>query len=128
VGRAAEKEGREIERWRDRDCKRRRGDGEKGYSITKLPGGRVMYLLRTDSWYLERVIFLMAGCMNTLSIILILTHSIYWLILTGLVSVNLLVFATTGFCPSAALLHRMGVRCQLGRAGTCGSQLAQNQD
>ncbi len=74
-----------------------------------------MYLLKTDSWYLERVLFLLAGCMNSLSIILVLVHSIWWLILTGLVSVNLLVFALTGFCPSAALLSRMGVRGILSR-------------
>ena len=74
-----------------------------------------MYLLKTDSWYLERIIFLMAGCMNSLSIILVLVHSIWWLILTGLVSVNLLVFALTGFCPSAALFYSMGVKCRLGR-------------
>jgi hypothetical protein len=29
--------------------------------------------------------------------------------------VNLLVFALTGFCPSAALLYKMGVKCRLGR-------------
>ena len=74
-----------------------------------------MYLLKTDSWYLERIIFLMAGCMNSLSIILVLVHSIWWLILTGLVSVNLLVFALTGFCPSAAFFHKMGVGSRLGR-------------
>ncbi len=75
-----------------------------------------MYLLKTDSWYLERVLFLMAGCMNSLSIILILVHSIWWLILTALVSVNLLVFALTGFCPSAAFFSRMGVKSRLSRA------------
>ena len=75
-----------------------------------------MYLLKTDSWYLERIIFLMAGCMNSLSMILVLVHSIWWLILTGLVSVNLLVFALTGFCPSAALFYKMGVKCRLGRS------------
>ena len=74
-----------------------------------------MYLLRTDSWYLERVLFLLAGCMNSLSIILVLVHSIWWLILTGLVSVNLLVFALTGFCPSAAFLYSMGIKCRLCR-------------
>jgi hypothetical protein len=61
----------------------------------KDEGGYEMYLLKTDSWYLERIIFLMAACMNSLSIILVLVHSIWWLILTGLVSVNLLVLALT---------------------------------
>jgi len=74
-----------------------------------------MYLLKTDSWYVERIVFLMAGCVNTVSIILILAHGIYWLILTALVSANLLVFAFTGFCPSAALFHRMGAKARLAR-------------
>jgi hypothetical protein len=74
-----------------------------------------MYLLKTDTWYLERVLFLLAGCMTSLSIILVLVHSIWWLILTGLVSVNLLVLALTGFCPSAALFYKMGVKSRLGR-------------
>ena len=74
-----------------------------------------MYLLKTDSWYLEMVIFLIAGCMNSLSIILILLHSTWWLILTALVSLNLLVFALTGFCPSAAFFYKMGIKDRLGR-------------
>ncbi len=74
-----------------------------------------MYLLKTDSWYLERVIFLMAGCMNGLSIILVLAHSMWWLVLTALVSLNLLVFALTGFCPSAVLFHKMGLSSRLER-------------
>lgn len=74
-----------------------------------------MYLLRTDSWYLERILFLMAGCMNGLSIVLVLVHRIYWLILTGLVSLNLLVFALTGFCPSAHVFSLMGVKPRLQR-------------
>jgi hypothetical protein len=75
-----------------------------------------MYFLNTESWYLERVIFFMAGCMNALSVILVLFHSLYWLILTGFVSLNLLVFSLTGFCPSAAFLNRAGVKSRLGRA------------
>jgi hypothetical protein len=75
-----------------------------------------MYLLKTDKWYLERVLFLMGGCMNSLSIILILVHSIWWLILTGLVSLNLLMFALTGFCPSAVLFFKMGIKSRLGRS------------
>ena len=74
-----------------------------------------MYRLDTKSWYLERVLFLMAGCMNSISIILVLFHSVYWLILTGLVSLNLLVFSMTGFCPAAAFLNKMGVSSRLGR-------------
>jgi len=48
-----------------------------------------MYLLETDSWYLERVIFLMAGILTLAGAVLAWFHSIYWLILTVLVGLNL---------------------------------------
>jgi hypothetical protein len=72
-----------------------------------------MYILKNDSWYLERVMFLMAGFMVLVSLLLALAHSIYWLILTALVGLNLVVFATTGFCPSAQLFHKLGVKPRL---------------
>ena len=72
-----------------------------------------MYVLKNDSWYLERVMFLMAGVMVLISLLLALVHSVYWLILTALVGVNLVVFATTGFCPSAQLFHKLGVKPRL---------------
>jgi len=72
-----------------------------------------MYILKNDSWYLERVMFLMAGVMVLVSLLLVLVHSVYWLILTALVGVNLVVFATTGFCPSAQLFHKLGVKPRL---------------
>jgi hypothetical protein len=72
-----------------------------------------MYLLKKDSWYLERVMVMMAGIMTLISVLLIVIHSLYWLILTALVGVNLVVFATTGFCPSAQLFHKLGVKSRL---------------
>jgi hypothetical protein len=74
-----------------------------------------MYLLKTDSWYLERIIFLMAGILVLASSILAWAHSIYWLILTLLVGLNLFILAVTGFCPSAAILNRIGVKPRLGQ-------------
>jgi hypothetical protein len=72
-----------------------------------------MYLLKTDSWYLERIIFLMAGILVLASSILAWVHSIYWLILTLFVGLNLFVLAVTGFCPSAILLDKMGIKSRL---------------
>ena len=73
-----------------------------------------MYRLKTEDWYLERIIYLMAGIMTLLSVVLILLHSIYWLILTALVGINLLVFSFTGFCPMAVAFHKMGAKPRLG--------------
>jgi hypothetical protein len=69
-----------------------------------------MYKLETENWYLERVIFLMAGILTLAGTALAWLYSIYWLILTALVGLNLLVFALTGFCPSAIMLCKMGVK------------------
>jgi hypothetical protein len=74
-----------------------------------------MYLLKTDTWYLERIIFLMAGILVLASSILAWVHSIYWLILTLLVGLNLFILAVTGFCPSAILFNKMGVKSRLGQ-------------
>ena len=76
-----------------------------------------MYLLKTDGWYLERVMFLMAGIMILVSLLLTVLYSLYWLILTALVGLNLIVFATTGFCPSAQLFYGLGVKPRLHSGG-----------
>lgn len=74
-----------------------------------------MYLLKTDSWYLERILFLMAGIFVLASSILAWVHSIYWLIFTMFVGLNLFILAVTGFCPSAILFDKMGVKSRLGQ-------------
>jgi hypothetical protein len=74
-----------------------------------------MYLLKTDSWYLERLIYFIGGIMTLVSVILVLAHSIYWLILTFLVGLSLLVFGLTGFCVSANLLYKLGAKPRLAR-------------
>jgi hypothetical protein len=75
-----------------------------------------MYFLETDTWYLERVVLLIAGVLVLAGSILAWVHSIYWLILTLLVGLNLLIFATTGFCLAGAILYKMGVKPKLERS------------
>ncbi len=72
-----------------------------------------MYIAKTDSWYLERVIWLVAGLFASLSALLTWLHSPYWLILTALVGINLLIFALTGFCLMANILHKLGFRSRI---------------
>ena len=66
-----------------------------------------MYIAKTDSWYLERTIWLVAGIFTLSSAILAWVHSPYWLILTALVGINLIVFALTGFCLMANILFKL---------------------
>lgn len=74
-----------------------------------------MYIAQTDSWYLERIIWLIAGIFTLGSALLSWLHSPYWLILTGLVGINLIIFALTGFCLMANIVYKLGAKPRLNR-------------
>lgn len=75
----------------------------------------MVYMARTDKWYLERIIWLVAGAFTLTSAIGAWLHSPYWLILTALVGVNLLIFAFSGFCIMANILYALGATPKMGR-------------
>jgi hypothetical protein len=72
-----------------------------------------MYMAKIDSWYLERIIWLIAGIFTLSSGILAWIYSPYWLILTCLVGVNLIVFGLTGFCLMSNILYKLGAKPRL---------------
>ena len=74
-----------------------------------------MYIAKTDGWYLERIIWLIAGIFTLSSAVLAWVHSPYWLILTALVGINLIVLALTGFCLMANILYKLGAKPRLGK-------------
>lgn len=78
-----------------------------------MKGGVKMYIENITSWYLERIIWLIAGTFALSSAILSWVHSPYWLILTGMIGVNLIMFAFTGFCIMANLIYRLGAKPRL---------------
>ncbi|WP_016881488.1 MULTISPECIES: DUF2892 domain-containing protein [unclassified Rhodococcus (in: high G+C Gram-positive bacteria)] len=65
--------------------------------------------LHARSWTIERAVPLLAGIMVLASIALTLAFSSWWLLLTGFVGANLLLFSAVGWCPASLLLHRLGV-------------------
>ncbi len=65
-----------------------------------------MYRAPTDHWYLERIIWLIAGIVVLGGITLGLLVSKYWLILPMLAGFNMIIFALTGFCPMAVILNK----------------------
>jgi hypothetical protein len=71
-----------------------------------------VYWARTDRWYLERIIWLVAGLFTLTGTLLAWLVSPWWLILPALVGVNLLIFAFTGFCLMANILYALGARSQ----------------
>jgi hypothetical protein len=68
-----------------------------------------MYLASTEKWYLERVIWLIAGTVVLSSLLLGIFVNSYWFILTSLAGFNMIIFSLTGFCPMAIILHKLGV-------------------
>jgi hypothetical protein len=72
-----------------------------------------MYMAKTNGWYLERVIWLVAGTFSLTSAVLAWLVSPWWLLLTGLVGVNLIVFGLTGFCLMANILVKLGFQSRI---------------
>jgi hypothetical protein len=58
------------------------------------------------AWPLERILFAMAGTMTGLSALLAVLVSPWFLLLTGFVAVNQLLYVGTGHCVASLLLER----------------------
>jgi hypothetical protein len=67
-------------------------------------------------WPLERILFALAGTMTGLSALLSAFVSPWFLLLTGFVAVNQLLFVTVGNCPASLILrHVFGVEAACDR-------------
>lgn len=71
------------------------------------------YFMRTDSWYLERRIYLAVGINLTIASVLSIVHSPWWLTFTGFVGVAMVWFAGTGYCIMANGLYWLGAEPRL---------------
>jgi hypothetical protein len=74
------------------------------------------YFMRTDSWYLERRIYLAVGINISIASVLSIAHSPWWLAFTGFVGVAMVWFAATGFCIMANGLYWLGAEPRLAPA------------
>lgn len=59
---------------------------------------------------IDRAVMAFAGLMILASLALAWYFSLYWLLLTAFVGLNLLQAAFTGFCPAAIILGKLGAR------------------
>jgi hypothetical protein len=59
---------------------------------------------------IDKAVMAFAGTVVLVSLGLSLWLSLYWLLLTAFVGLNLLQASFTGFCPLAIVLRRVGVR------------------
>ena len=77
------------------------------------PNRSKFYFLQTDSWYLERRIYVTVGVNITLGSILFLLHSPWWGLFTGFVGTAMVWFAATGLCILANVLYWIGAEPRL---------------
>lgn len=59
---------------------------------------------------IENLVMAIAGVFVFVSVVLSVVHSVYWLIFTGFVGLNLFQAAFTRFCPLAVVLKKMGMK------------------
>jgi hypothetical protein len=57
-------------------------------------------------WPLERILFALAGSMTLVSVVLAVTVSPWFLLLTAFVGVNQWMFVVAGGCPASLVLER----------------------
>lgn len=69
-----------------------------------------MYVASTTTWYLERLIRLLAGIFVLGSVLMGLFVHPGWFYFTGFVGLMLVIFALTGFCPMSIILYALGAR------------------
>lgn len=71
------------------------------------------YFMQTDSWYLERRIYLAVGINISIASVLSIVLSPWWLAFTGFVGSAMVWFAATGFCIMANGLYWLGAEPRL---------------
>ncbi len=69
-----------------------------------------MYIANTKTWYLERLIRLIAGIFVFGSVVLGFAVTPKWFYFSGFVGLMLTIFALTGFCPMSIILYLLGAR------------------
>lgn len=71
------------------------------------------YVMKTDTWYLERRIYPIVGFNIAIASVLSLVHSPWWLIFPGFVGMAMFWFASTGFCILANAFYWSGAEPRL---------------
>ncbi len=59
---------------------------------------------------IDRVVFMFAGVVTLMSVVLGYYITPYWFVLTGFAGLNMIQSAFTGFCPLAILLRKVGIK------------------
>lgn len=60
-------------------------------------------------WPMQRILFLLAGTVTLLGVLLTITLSRWFMLVPALVGGNQLLMVATGWCPMSLLLTRLGI-------------------
>lgn len=82
-------------------------------ALGEVREGSKTYLMRTDTWYLERRIYMAVGINISIASVLSLVHTPWWLAFTGFVGGAMVWFAATGYCIMANGLYWLGAEPRL---------------
>lgn len=70
-----------------------------------------MYKLDTTQWYIERILYTLGGTLVFLGLTLYyLTDNNYWLLIPLFISLMLINFGLTGYCPAGIILEKIGFK------------------
>ncbi|HEY7682079.1 MAG TPA: hypothetical protein VH879_05515 [Gemmatimonadales bacterium] len=76
-----------------------------------------LYIVPTDHWYIERTVWLVAGCVLLIATALAALVQPYWVLVVIATAGASIVVALTGFCLVGNLLARLGFTPRLARRG-----------
>jgi hypothetical protein len=86
---------------------------------------RGIYIVPTHRWYIERSVWLIAGCVLLVSTTLAALIDPLWVLLVIATALASITVSLTGFCIVGNILYRLGFTPMLGRADAgrwCGSR------
>ncbi len=69
-----------------------------------------IYRLNVKYWNIPRVMYLIGGLFVFASSLLALLVSVYWIFFTMFVGLMFVNFAITGYCPTAILADKIGIK------------------
>jgi len=76
---------------------------------------RGVYIVPTHRWYIERTVWLIAGCVLLVSTTLAALVNPLWVLLTNVTAIASITVSLTGFCIVGNILYRLGFTPMLGR-------------
>lgn len=68
-----------------------------------------IYLVKINIWYIERMVWIIAGCVMFTSALLAALHHINWVFLVLCAGLGSVLVSLTGYCIVGNLLYRLGV-------------------